>query len=76
MQVLVVTRILSLLIIGGSVTLLPPIAIGLIYGDGAVRQLVVRALRRLRESLGGTESLHLPDGPLQWEGESPGAQED
>jgi len=35
----------------------------------AVAQLLWRALRRLRETFGDTESLHLPDGTLEIEGE-------
>ncbi len=40
MQVLVILRILALLMLGSSVTLLPPIVTGLIYGDGAVLPFV------------------------------------
>jgi trk system potassium uptake protein TrkH len=36
MQLLVIQRILGLLMMVFSSTLLPPIATGLIYGDGAV----------------------------------------
>jgi RNA polymerase sigma-70 factor, ECF subfamily len=35
----------------------------------AVKQLLFRALRRLRESFGDTESLHLPDRRFDWESE-------
>jgi RNA polymerase sigma-70 factor (ECF subfamily) len=35
----------------------------------AVRQMLVRALRRLRESFGETDSLHLPDRRLEDDGE-------
>ena len=34
----------------------------------AVKQLIFRALRRLRESFGDTESLHLPDRKFDTEG--------
>jgi len=38
----------------------------------AVRQLIVRALRKLRERFGDTESLHLPDRTLGSKGERDG----
>jgi trk system potassium uptake protein TrkH len=40
MQPLVILRIFGLLMLGSSITLLPPIATGLIYGDGAVLPFV------------------------------------
>ncbi len=40
MQLLVILRILALLILGASVTLVPPIITGLIYQDGAVLPFV------------------------------------
>ncbi len=36
--------------------------------EEAVRQLLMRALRQLRTSIGDTESLHLPDRRLLEEG--------
>ena len=40
MQLLVIQRILGLLMMVFSITLLPPIVTGLIYGDGAVLPFV------------------------------------
>ena len=44
------------------------IALQMERSEYAVKHLLARALRKLRETFGDTESLHLPERPLRWEG--------